>query len=120
MERPVSKMNIFFLSKKGGERKPPEFPVRMLNYPISQWNGLLSFPSSSKPIDPLSVILFTAHAVLSLISRIKDWSIKIIPAFEGSKQTTLKSYDNCQSTLKSLRKKTLEVNSAWRNTVYCS
>lgn len=60
----------------------------MLNYPpLSQWNASLSFPSSSKPIDPHGVILFTALAVLSLISWIKDWSIKIISAFVGSKQT---------------------------------
>lgn len=91
MEKPVSKMNNFFSFKKKKRRKgkSPKFPVRMLNYPVSQWNGLLSFPSSSKPIDPFGVILFTAHAVLSLISRIKDWSIKIIPAFVGSKQTPL-------------------------------
>lgn len=61
----------------------------MLNYPISQWDDSLSFPIAVKPIDPRSVILLTAHAVLSLISRIKDWSIKIISAFVGSKQTAL-------------------------------
>lgn len=59
----------------------------MLNHPLSQWNASLSFPSSSEPIDPHGVILFTALAVLSLISRIKDRSIKIISAFVGSKQT---------------------------------
>lgn len=61
----------------------------MLNYPISQWNDSLSFPIAVKPIDPRGVILLPAHAVLSLISRIKDWSIKIISAFVGSKQTAL-------------------------------
>lgn len=93
MEKPVSKMNFFFLKKnerkKSRKGKPPKFPVRKLNHPLSQWNGSLSFPRSSKPIDPLRVILFTAHAVLSLISRIKDWSIKIISASVRSKQTTL-------------------------------
>lgn len=42
------------------------------------------------PIDPRDVILPAVHAVFSLISQIKDWSIKIISAFEGSKQTALR------------------------------
>lgn len=79
----------YFLSKKGRKRKNLAFPVRMLNYPISQWNDSLSFPIAVKPIDPRGVILLAAHAVLSLISRIKDWSIKIISAFVGSKQIAL-------------------------------
>lgn len=61
----------------------------MLNYPSSQWNDSLSFPIAVKPIDPRGMILLAAHAVLSLIFRIKDWSIKIIFSFVGSKQTTL-------------------------------
>lgn len=61
----------------------------MLNYPISQWSDSLSFPMRVIPIDPRGVILFAVHAVFSLISQIKDWSIKIISALEGSKQTVL-------------------------------
>lgn len=87
MEKPIHKLNIF--PKKREKRKSLEFPVRMLNYPISQWNDSLSFPIAVKPIDPRGVILLAAHAVLSLISWIKDGSIKIISAFVGSKQTTL-------------------------------
>lgn len=88
MEKPIHKLNIFF-PEEGEKEKSLEFPVRMLNYPISQWNDSLSFPIAVKPIDPRGVILLAAHAVLSLISRIKDWSIKIISAFVGSKQTPL-------------------------------
>lgn len=92
MEKTVSKMNIFFPEKRKKKKKKAKnptlkFPVRMLDYPLSQWNASLSFPSSSKPIDPHGVILFTALTVLSLILWIKDWSIKIISAFVGSKQT---------------------------------
>ena len=87
MEKPIHKLNIF--SKKCEKRKSLEFPVRMLNYPISQRNDSLSFPIAAKPFDPRGVIILTAHAVLSLISWIKDWSIKTISAFVGSKQTTL-------------------------------
>lgn len=67
--------------------KNVEFLVRMLNYPISQWDDTLSFSIVVKPIDPHGVIFLTAHVVLSLISRIKDWSIKIISSVVRSKQT---------------------------------
>lgn len=89
MEKPIHTLSIIFFQKKERKRKSLEFLVKMLNYPVSQWNDSLSFPIAVKPIDPRGVILLAAHAVLSLISWIKDWSIKIISAFPGSKQTAL-------------------------------
>jgi hypothetical protein len=62
--------------KEGRKRITLRFPERTLNYPISQRSDSLSFPIRVIPIDPRSVILFAVHAVFSLISQIKDWSIK--------------------------------------------
>lgn len=108
MEKPVSKMNIFFLKKKrerGEKEKPPEFPVRMLNYPFSQWNGSLSFPSSSKAYWPPQCYPF--HCSCSTFFNLSDQRLvnKNHPCFCEEQTNYSRSYDNCKSTLNSLRKR---------------